>query len=116
MINLNAPLDKETLAKVREKRQEAQKTLAYQIRRMKIHQKIYDSVKVDYSSALARYKKLDMIYAMNEKLTKVPAKRVRKSYNSSKNGRNVMPAKVKKLLKDLPEDARNRIISAYENC
>ena len=83
------------------------------IKRMKIHQAVYDYVRVEYTKALRLYQKLDLSYAMGTKVTICPAKKKRKAAKT-RTRKNIMPAKIQALLNDLPEEARKRIIAAYK--
>ena len=112
MQNLNSQLDKESLENIRLARQKAQQKLIIMTRRMKIHQIIYDNVKRDYTKVLRSYQKLDLAYALNTKVIICPAKTAKKS-RIKRTRKNVMPAKIRKLLNTLPEDTKNRIIAAY---
>ena len=113
MQNLNGNLDEQTLEKIRIKRQDAQKTLILMTRRMKIHQIIYEHVKRDYTKVLKTYQKLDLSYALNTKRTIVPSKTKTKT-KITRTRKNIMPNKVRALLNNLPEEARNKIIAAYQ--
>jgi len=100
------------IEKLRLNRQDAQAELVVMIRRMKIHQIIYDVVKRKYTKTLMTYQKADLAYALKTKITICPDK-TKKKAKKTRTRKNVMPSKVKKLLSDLPEEARNRIIAAY---
>ena len=114
MENLNGQLDDITIEKIRVARQEAQNDLIVISKRMKIHQRVYDDVRREYYEKLNRYKKLDLSFAMNTKRTICKAKKAR-TVRKVKTVKNIMPAKVKSLLNTLPEEARQRIIAAYED-
>jgi len=101
------------IERIRLERKEAQNDLAIMIKRLKIHQKVYDMIKRDYTRVLRRYQRLDLAYAMKTKVTICPAKTAKKA-RKTRNVRNVMPSKVQALLSDLPEEARKRIIAAYK--
>lgn len=102
------------IKKLRSDRQEAQLDLAIMIRRMEIHQRAYDLMRREYTKTVRRYQKADLLYAMRTKVTICKAKTAKK-VRKQKTHKNNMPGKVKALLNSLPENARKRIIDAYEN-
>jgi ABC-type dipeptide/oligopeptide/nickel transport system ATPase component len=113
-MGLNEQIDEEILKEIRSKRQESQKKLILITRRMKLHQKIYDNVRNNYLTIMHEYKKLDLLYALKTKVTIVASKKKKRIYKP-RTRKNQMPSSVKKLLNNLPEEARKRIIAAYNS-
>ena len=106
----------EKIEKIRMARSIISKKLAKQQRRMRIHQRIYDSVRTEYDKVKRQYQRIDLMYAEHTKLTICKAKtkynKPKQTAESTKPG--VIPDKVKKALSNLPPEVLEKVIANYE--
>ena len=96
------------------RRRTAQRLLTKEIRFMKAARCIFERASIAYGKALTGYNKLDLAYAEQTKLTLCKAKKSRKTRQTKAKSFNPIPAKLRSLLKNLPEEAVARIIEEYD--
>lgn len=102
-----------SLSELAARRRVSQKELTIMIRRMKIHQTIYENIREEYETKLRKYQKIDLQYAEKTKLTK---------YNKSGNKEGVKKfkkkkdslAEARKLLRNCSQEQITQLIAKLE--